>query len=510
TSICRSSVTICSGLYFLVGIPALLQSEFSLTSAGTKNPGQVSLSCRIANKHQPSCAKEDERRKAPVSESNKKNEIVSGVDHRLAQRNTGLVRRGLKDLASLAINTRKRIIVADDEEALNEVFGEILKSAGYEIRTTVHPSEVVALVEEFRPDIAIIGLITPEIDGVKLSQKLFEHFPRLTIVLTGEEVEEEILQHLLAHGINCDTLEPPLEKEDLLVLVKTWATGSTHVDPISRLRDAKHFEIGLARNIRYLDHNPGELPVIFIEIFPYFRSRPGPSLTTQAEFLRALGATLAAFARRGFAYRNSDNLFTVLLPNVSKERACEISVRLKTEIDLLLRSHKLHQSFSVAIGLVGVPHDAQSVQKTWDEGQQLIAGIKRTGHGGVALRRVRNRKRILVFYEEAINEVFCEILSSVGHEVRMTTEASEVLSLAEDFKPDVALIHLLGSLELNGIDLSRRLSERLPGLKIVFLWTGPITSDEKLMQYLRENCARCDTFKLPSSREGLLEMIDRY
>ncbi|MGB7281213.1 MAG: hypothetical protein WBE13_03035, partial [Candidatus Acidiferrum sp.] len=40
-SICRSSVTICSGLYFLVGIPALLQSEFSLTSAGTKNPGQV-------------------------------------------------------------------------------------------------------------------------------------------------------------------------------------------------------------------------------------------------------------------------------------------------------------------------------------------------------------------------------------------------------------------------------------------------------------------------------------
>ncbi|MGB7283464.1 MAG: hypothetical protein WBE13_14460, partial [Candidatus Acidiferrum sp.] len=42
-SICRSSVTICSGLYFLVGIPALLQSEFSLTSAGTKNPGQVSL-----------------------------------------------------------------------------------------------------------------------------------------------------------------------------------------------------------------------------------------------------------------------------------------------------------------------------------------------------------------------------------------------------------------------------------------------------------------------------------
>ncbi len=37
------SVTICSGLYFFIGIAALLQSEFSLTSAGTKIPGQVIL-----------------------------------------------------------------------------------------------------------------------------------------------------------------------------------------------------------------------------------------------------------------------------------------------------------------------------------------------------------------------------------------------------------------------------------------------------------------------------------
>lgn len=44
TSICRSSVTICSGLYRFMGIPAFLQSEFSLTPAGTKIPGQVRAS----------------------------------------------------------------------------------------------------------------------------------------------------------------------------------------------------------------------------------------------------------------------------------------------------------------------------------------------------------------------------------------------------------------------------------------------------------------------------------
>ena len=37
----HTSVTICSGLYLFVGIPAFLQSEFSLTAAGTKIPGHV-------------------------------------------------------------------------------------------------------------------------------------------------------------------------------------------------------------------------------------------------------------------------------------------------------------------------------------------------------------------------------------------------------------------------------------------------------------------------------------
>jgi hypothetical protein len=41
TSICRSNVTICSALYLLIAISSRPPREFSLTSAGTKKPGQV-------------------------------------------------------------------------------------------------------------------------------------------------------------------------------------------------------------------------------------------------------------------------------------------------------------------------------------------------------------------------------------------------------------------------------------------------------------------------------------
>jgi hypothetical protein len=43
TSICRSKVTICSGLYLLMDMTSFpSRKRFSLTSAGTKIPGQVS------------------------------------------------------------------------------------------------------------------------------------------------------------------------------------------------------------------------------------------------------------------------------------------------------------------------------------------------------------------------------------------------------------------------------------------------------------------------------------
>ena len=49
TSICRSSVTICSGLYLLIGITGFPPQMNSLTSPGTKTP--VRSGCGVAKRH---------------------------------------------------------------------------------------------------------------------------------------------------------------------------------------------------------------------------------------------------------------------------------------------------------------------------------------------------------------------------------------------------------------------------------------------------------------------------
>lgn len=320
-----------------------------------------------------------------MNEGNDKNRIVRSAPNSLATRSVGLVRRGLQDLAVLAPKVGKRILVADDQEAINEVIAEILTSAGYEVRTTTHPSEVAALVADFRPEVALIGLIAPEIDGVKLSQELAARFPNLKIILTGEEVEEGILRYLLDKGVACDTLDLPFEPKDMLDMMNTWVSGSDYIDPVTRLRDAQHFRMGLRGNIGADNFksiglvNYSKPSIIFIKLFERVSSHP--PLEGESSFLRSLGALLTGYARDGFAYRYGVSQFALLLPRTRKDEAFSSSKWLMQELQSLLKNHDLSDRYSPAIAMLSLPDDARSVEEVEEAARQLMSQAKNTKTG---------------------------------------------------------------------------------------------------------------------------------
>jgi CheY-like chemotaxis protein len=144
-------------------------------------------------------------------------QIVQKSSQSLSKQNTSLVRRGLQDLSALAVGRRKRVLVSH-QEAIIEVVENCLSSAGYEVKTTTHASEVLALVSDFRPDLVLIQLIDSEIDGYRLSEQLATHFLRPNVVIVGPLYGERVQEKSAA----CDALDAPFSKEDLLNVVKTW------------------------------------------------------------------------------------------------------------------------------------------------------------------------------------------------------------------------------------------------------------------------------------------------
>jgi len=251
--------------------------------------------------------------------------------------------------------TQKRILKVDDEQALIDVTVEILTAEGYEVRSTIHPLEAAALVTEFQPDVALVDLVMPDIDGLALSQQLSKQFPMLKIVLTGvwiadRGIEEEIYR-LLEAGIICDTFEAPFERQDLIDAAGDWVRGFYHVDSATRLRDGKQFQMEISRNNWW----GKSAACVSIEFLQGSRQTKMEKRELSAAFLGELSAMLRRFAEDGRAYRRELNKFAVLLPAATKQETFAKSADLTNDLRVLLNMHKLADRFSVVLDVVDMP-----------------------------------------------------------------------------------------------------------------------------------------------------------
>ena len=92
------------------------------------------------------------------------------------------------------IDRNRRVLVVDDNRDLARMIEHLLTAAGYDTRTANDPSEALGLATVFRPQIAILDIGLPVIDGYtlarELSLRLGDERPIL-IALTGYSQEED-------------------------------------------------------------------------------------------------------------------------------------------------------------------------------------------------------------------------------------------------------------------------------------------------------------------------------
>ncbi|HEY8429546.1 MAG TPA: response regulator [Sandaracinaceae bacterium] len=67
-----------------------------------------------------------------------------------------------------------RVLVVDDDAALTELWTLTLRRAGFDARGALTPEEALALARELRPEVAILDLDLPGMDGRELGRRLRE------------------------------------------------------------------------------------------------------------------------------------------------------------------------------------------------------------------------------------------------------------------------------------------------------------------------------------------------
>lgn len=113
----------------------------------------------------------------------------------------------------------ERILVIDDEPLVRELLVQFLEMRGYAVQGAASGEECLALVERDPPDVILLDIIMPGLDGVEVIKALQPRgFAGGIIVLTGSQ-SEELLRTAWDLGIQ-EVLYKPVDLDRLLMAVQ--------------------------------------------------------------------------------------------------------------------------------------------------------------------------------------------------------------------------------------------------------------------------------------------------
>jgi len=120
-----------------------------------------------------------------------------------------------------------KILVVDDDPDMRLAIGSVLKSRSYEVVEARDGEEALARLNEEKPDLMLLDLLMPKMDGfavvkeLKNTQEKFPSVPILIISSVREEASHRRYELEVGHKLNVDEyIEKPIEPFILLQRVE--------------------------------------------------------------------------------------------------------------------------------------------------------------------------------------------------------------------------------------------------------------------------------------------------
>ena len=88
----------------------------------------------------------------------------------------------------------RKILVVDDDPKIVKLVEHSLRREGYQVFAAVNGSQALEMVEKFRPDLVVLDLMLPEIDGFEVCKRIKsrQDIPIIILSARGEEVDKVV------------------------------------------------------------------------------------------------------------------------------------------------------------------------------------------------------------------------------------------------------------------------------------------------------------------------------
>ena len=110
------------------------------------------------------------------------------------------------------------IFVVDDDQALAEMLGIVLRKEGYSVATCADGGRAIPMFRELRPDLVLLDVMLPTIDGVEVCRQLRHESGVPIVMLTARTDTKDVVAGLEA-GAD-DYVVKPFKPQELLARVR--------------------------------------------------------------------------------------------------------------------------------------------------------------------------------------------------------------------------------------------------------------------------------------------------
>jgi two-component system response regulator VicR len=169
----------------------------------------------------------------------------------------------------------ERILVVDDEKPIVDILKYNLTKEGYNVLVAYDGEEAIKVAESASPDLVLLDIMLPKIDGFSVCKKLREKMTCPIIMLTakGEEVDKVLGLELGAD----DYVTKPFSMRELMARVKANLRRTVLADPAGEQNVIKVRDLELDLKSYQLKKNgvPLELTFREFELIKFLATQAG-------------------------------------------------------------------------------------------------------------------------------------------------------------------------------------------------------------------------------------------
>lgn len=281
---------------------------------------------------------------------------------------------------------RKKVLIAEDEEHIRRLVKVILQQDNYDFIEAKDGKEALEKVSEEMPDLIILDLMMPKVDGIEVCKQLKKNVLTRKIPIIMLTAKKEMTDKFVGVRVGADDyLTKPFEPRELRVRVRTFLDKEKRErNPVTNLPTFDY----VLNKLENLEKNL-DIYYLFFKNLDFYKKNYGFSKTNELIRLTSQIIThnLERFGTKNFAGHDDENNFIIMVErnyakNILKEIQNEFESTIPFFYDVDYENIDLKGNIIVKIDIKGKIEKIPLIQLN-------IKQVKKEGINNEKLKQIR-------------------------------------------------------------------------------------------------------------------------